>query len=91
MLRGKNRLSRYLHQWSFEGILWKYLRVFVRNGIYPKAALAFVAGSSVAGLGIQKDNSQYINTERSGRVCSTLASYSGTRGIIVRVFRSTPQ
>jgi hypothetical protein len=46
MFGGKNRLFWYLNLWSFEG--------FLSNSIYSQAAFAFLAGSSVAGLGTQR-------------------------------------
>jgi hypothetical protein len=49
MFRRKNMLS-----WLVEGNLRKYGGSF---GIYPRAALVFLADSSVVGLGNQRVNS----------------------------------
>jgi hypothetical protein len=60
MFGGKNKLSCYLHLWSFEGNLQKYCG-FVFIGIINQEALAFLAGISVVGLSKQKDNSLHLN------------------------------
>jgi hypothetical protein len=64
MFGGKNRISFYLCLWLVEANLWKVMWVLVYNGSYLQVALAFHAGSSVAGL-------------RSQRIKRSSGSFSG--------------
>jgi hypothetical protein len=54
--RGKNGLSHNIYFPLFEGHLMKILRIFLCSYFYVQAAWAFLADSSVVGLGSQRVN-----------------------------------
>jgi hypothetical protein len=54
VFRGNNGLAQEILLLLFEGDLRKILWVFLCNHIHPKAALAFLVGSSMAGHDSQR-------------------------------------
>jgi hypothetical protein len=76
----------YLHNGHNEGNLWKNCGFFFTTAFTPKAALAFLAGSSVVGLGTQRVKP---HIKKHGKLNSNTLPIKGMDQFVCHIFGKT--
>lgn len=73
----------YLHNSPIEANLWKNCGGFFTTAFTPKAALAFLAGSSMAGLGTQRVKP---HVKKRGKLNSNILPIKDTDQYVCHIF-----